>query len=185
MKAFEHKKLLREEIAEMKKTFSDEELLQKSAHIIKKLEESDLFRLSSNIACYHALRGEVQTEELLQRWYREKQILLPVVEGDDLKFFLYEGEESVCRSSFGILEPRAGCSTIDEREIDLVIVPGVAFDRQKNRMGRGRGFYDRFLSNLDVPFIGIGFDFQIYDNIPTDSFDKKMDMIITESEIIL
>ena len=71
-----------------------------------------------------------------------------------------------------------------ESEIDLIIVPGVAFDRQHNRLGRGKGFYDRLLSTLDVPKIGICYDFQLKDQIPAEPFDRKMDLIITEKEIL-
>ena len=71
-----------------------------------------------------------------------------------------------------------------ESEIDLTIVPGVAFDRQHNRLGRGKGFYDRLLSTLDVPKIGICYDFQLKDQIPAEPFDRKMDLIITEKEIL-
>jgi len=73
---------------------------------------------------------------------------------------------------------------LPENEIDLIIVPGVAFDRQRNRLGRGKGFYDRLLSTLNVPKIGISYDFQLKDQIPVEPFDRKMDLIITEKEII-
>lgn len=73
---------------------------------------------------------------------------------------------------------------VPENEIDLIIVPGVAFDRQRNRLGRGKGFYDRLLSTLNVPKIGISYDFQLKDQIPVEPFDRKMDLIITEKEII-
>ena len=97
---------------------------------------------------------------------------------------LYAGKESLKTGVFGILEPSEDCEAVPESEIDLIIVPGVAFDRQLNRMGRGKGYYDRLLSTLQAPKIGICFDFQLQDTVPTESFDKKMDMIITEKEII-
>ena len=97
----------------------------------------------------------------------------------------YTGPESVQTGAFGIIEPIVTPQSVSiEREIDLIIVPGVAFDRQLNRMGRGRGFYDRLLSTLSVPKIGIGYSFQLLDQIPVEEFDKKMDLVITEREII-
>ena len=127
-------------------------MLDLSEEIMKRLEETELFRQASCIALYNAIPGEVQTAGFLEKWFEKKQLLLPL--------------------------------TVDESEIDLIIVPGVAFDRQLNRMGRGKGYYDRLLSTLQAPKIGICFDFQLQDTVPTESFDKKMDMIITEKEIV-
>ena len=103
-----------------------------------------------------------------------------MIVGDDLRLLPYNGTDSLKPGIFGIMEPIEQETTVDESEIDLIIVPGVAFDRQLNRMGRGKGYYDRLLSTLQAPKIGICFDFQLQDTVPTESFDKKMDMIITE-----
>ena len=110
--------------------------------------------------------------------------MLPLIKGNDLQLLLYAGKESLKTGVFGILEPSEDCEAVPESEIDLIIVPGVAFDRQHNRLGRGKGFYDRLLSTLDVPKIGICYDFQLKDQIPTEPFDRKMDLIITEKEIL-
>ena len=75
-------------------------------------------------------------------------------------------------------------AVLPEEDIDLVIVPGVAFDRQHNRLGRGKGFYDRLLSTLSAPKIGICYSFQLKEHIPTEPFDKKMDLILTEKETL-
>ena len=107
-----------------------------------------------------------------------------MIVGDDLRLLPYNGTDSLKPGIFGIMEPIEQKTTVDESEIDLIIVPGVAFDRQLNRMGRGKGYYDRLLSTLQVPKIGICFDFQLQDMIPIEPFDKKMDMIITEKEVI-
>lgn len=110
--------------------------------------------------------------------------MLPLIKGNDLQLLLYSGKESLKAGAFGILEPTEDCVAVPENEIDLIIVPGVAFDRQRNRLGRGKGFYDRLLSTLNVPKIGISYDFQLKDQIPVEPFDRKMDLIITEKEII-
>lgn len=167
-----------------KKEYSKITLSDLSADIMSNLEQTDEFRAASSIALYHALPGEVQTADFIEKWHRKKQLLLPVVEGNDLRLLVYTGPEAVQKGAFGILEPIGSKSRPEEKEIDLIIVPGVAFDRQKNRMGRGKGYYDRLLASLSIPRIGLCFDFQLFDEIPTEPFDKKMDMLITEKEVI-
>lgn len=184
MELYKVKQALREEIASLKRSYTKDTLLEFSAKIMKRLEETDLFRQASCIALYHALPGEVQTAGLIEKWYREKKLLLPLVKGEDLQLLLYAGKESLQTGAFGILEPKEDCETVPESEIDLIIVPGVAFDRQCNRLGRGKGFYDRLLSTLDIPKIGICYDFQLKDQIPVEPFDRKMNCVITDKEII-
>ena len=170
----EEKSILRKEIAARKKQFSSEQLNSWSEQIMEKLSTTDLFQQARCIAIYHALPQEVQTAVFIEKWYQQKKLAL-----------LYTGKDSIQKGIFGILEPIVTKDSESvESEIDLIVVPGVAFDRQHNRMGRGRGFYDRLLSTLHVPTIGICFDFQLLAEIPTEPFDKKMDLIITENEII-
>lgn len=181
----EEKNLLRKEIAARKKRFSSEQLYHWSSEIMRKLSTTSLFQQANCVAIYHALPQEVQTATFIEEWYTQKKIALPVVQEEQLLFLPYTGKLSVHTGSFGITEPILTENSKNiESEIDLIVVPGVAFDRQLNRMGRGGGFYDRLFSQLDVPKIGICFDFQLFQQIPTEAFDKKMDLIITEKEII-
>lgn len=196
-----------------KKEYSKITLSDLSVDIMSNLEQTDWFQAARCVAFYHALPDEVQTADFIEKWYRKKQLLLPIVEGNDLKLALYTGPESVQKGAFGILEPiepdkdatnQTAYGNLSGQErlqrqgnlreqtnrwsqanrIDLMIIPGIAFDRQKNRMGRGKGYYDRLLASLTVPKIGLCFGFQLFDEIPSESFDKKMDMIITEKEIL-
>lgn len=168
-----------------KKEYSKIILSDLSTCILNRLEQTKEFQAASCIALYHALPGEVQTADFIEKWYRKKQLLLPVVAGTDLRLIAYTGPEAVRTGAFGILEPlEIKKNNTKEKEIDLIIVPGIAFDRQKNRMGRGKGYYDRLLASLCVPKIGVCFDFQLFDQIPTEPFDKKMDALITEKEVI-
>lgn len=179
------KQRIRRHIALLKRSCGETTLLAHSKAIQKRLEETDVFRGASCVALYNAIAGEVQTMGLLERWYEKKQLLLPRVVGEDLSFSPYKGVEALKVGAFGIMEPDDLEAEVAAKDIDLVIVPGVAFDRGLNRLGRGGGYYDRWLSSLDVPTIGLCFDFQLMDAIPTEPFDKKMDMIITEKEIII
>lgn len=171
-------------MASLKRSYTKTILQERSDKIMQRLEETSLFGQASCIALYHAIPGEVQTADFIEKWFRKKKILLPVIEGDDLRLLLYTGKSSLKSGVFGILEPEKGAETVPDEEIDLIIVPGVAFDRQRNRLGRGKGYYDRLLATLKVPKIGICFDFQLQETIPVEPFDKKMDRVITENEII-
>lgn len=168
----------------LKKSYPKTILLDFSEKIMKQLEETELFRQASCIALYYSIPGEVQTAAFLEKWFDKKQLLLPLVVGNDLRLLPYKGKETLRPGAFGIPEPAEQETTVAESEIDLIIVPGVAFDRRLNRIGRGKGFYDRLLATLQVPKIGICFDFQLQESIPIEAFDKKMDLIITEKEII-
>ena len=113
-------------------------MLDLSEEIMKRLEETELFRQASCIALYNAIPGEVQTAGFLEKWFEKKQLLLPLIVGDNLRLLPYNGTDSLKPGIFGIMEPIEQETTVDESEIDLIIVPGVAFDRQLNRMGRGK-----------------------------------------------
>ena len=179
--------MLREAMALRKKEYSRTTLSELSQQIMDKLEQTDAFKKANCIALYHAIAGEVQTADFIEKWYEKKKILLPVIEGNDLRLLPYTGKGSLRSGIFGILEPATPDKeekVIDEKDIDLIIVPGVAFDRLHNRMGRGKGYYDRLLSTLSALKIGICFDFQLQNEIPVEPFDKKMDYIITENEVI-
>lgn len=171
-------------MASLKRSYKKTTLLDFSEMILKRLEETELFRQASCIALYYSIPGEVQTADFLEKWFDKKQLLLPLVVGDDLRLLSYKGKETLRPGAFGIPEPADQKPTVFESEIDLIIVPGVAFDRQLNRMGRGKGYYDRLLATLQIPKIGICYDFQLQDTVPVEPFDKKMDLIITEKEII-
>lgn len=101
----------------------------------------------------------------------------PRITGDELELKVYEGAEYLQQNSYGIDEP-VGESFSDYSAIDLAIVPGVAFDAQGHRLGRGKGYYDRLLPQLSAYKIGICFPFQLVDDVPTDPFDIAMDEVI-------
>jgi 5-formyltetrahydrofolate cyclo-ligase len=127
---------------------------------------------------YYSLKDEVQTDAFIEKWYQQKNILLPVVQGEDLILRQYTGKESLQTGAYHIEEP-VGEVFSSYQKIDAVIVPGVAFDKKGNRLGRGKGYYDRLLPQLKATKIGICFPFQLVEEVPTEPFDIKMDKIIT------
>lgn len=181
---FSQKKAFRKKVVAAKKSFSAEELSFFSEEAVSTLELTEVFQTAKIILAYHSLPDEVCTHNLLKKYHKEKTFLLPVVQGDDLILKTYCADEDMPVSSYGIQEP---CGEIfsDYNKIDMVLVPGVAFDRKLNRMGRGKGFYDRLLPKIKSPKVGIGFDFQLFDAIPAAEMDIKMNMIVCENEIVV
>ena len=171
------KKELRANIKLLKKQHTKEQLLEQSELILAKLERHPDFRNARIVMLYSALPDEVQTQAFLEKWRHEKKIILPTVVGDDIIPVELAENTGFAVGDFNILEPQNEPYT---GGYDLIVVPGVAFDRNGNRIGRGRGYYDRFLcKHLDVKRIGICFDFQLVDEVPTEPNDIKMNEVIS------
>lgn len=170
-------------MALQKKEYPASLLDKHSDVILNALAATPEFRQAQSVALYHALPDEVQTARFLEKWHTKKQLFLPVVKGDEIYFELFRGEQHLQAGAFGIREPILRQANRISA-FDLIIIPGVAFDRQLNRMGRGKGYYDRFLAQSTAYKTGICFEFQLLEQIPATSFDIKMDRIITEKEII-
>ncbi len=168
---------LRAEMRRVKKQHSPEELAEMSAKIIANLEACDEFRKAQTVMMYAALPDEVLTQTCIERWRDRKRIVLPTVCGDDIVPIAIDGDTRFVTGDFNISEPEgepyAG-------SYDLMVIPGMAFDRKGNRLGRGRGYYDRFLKKFpDVRKIGICFDFQLRESIATEPDDVAVDRVIT------
>lgn len=171
------KKELRAQIKALKKQHTKEQLLEQSEIIMAKLEQHPAFVKAERVMLYSALPDEVQTQAFLEKWHLKKQIILPTVVGDDIIPVAFGKDTAFAVGDFNIMEPQNEPYTGD---FDLIVVPGVAFDRNGNRIGRGRGYYDRFLcQHLDAKRIGICFDFQLVNEVPTEPLDIRMDEVIS------
>lgn len=172
---------LRKIIRTEKKAVSLEEKLRRSEPIMRKVESLEQFQKADTILLYWSMDDEVQTHAFVERWYKSKTILLPCVDGDDLRLRQYTGPDCMqAGEQFGIGEP-TGEEFISLDSIEMIMVPGVAFDRKNNRMGRGRGFYDRMLKSTPNAYkVGVAFNFQLFDQIPVEPFDVAMNQVIVE-----
>ena len=171
------KKELRTLIKTLKKQHTKEQLLEQSEKILAKLERHPDFVKAETVMLYSALPDEVQTQAFLEKWHLKKHIILPTVVGDDIIPVAYGKDTAFAVGDFNILEPQNEPYT---GGFDLIVVPGMAFDSKGNRLGRGRGYYDRFLcQHFDVKRIGICFDFQLVDEVPAEAFDIRMDEVIS------
>lgn len=151
---------------------------QASADVLSRLEAHPAFRQAHTILLYHSLPDEVNTHDFIRKWSAQKQILLPVVIGNDLELRRYTNPQDLKKGAYGIEEP-VGEPFTDYASIDLAIIPGVAFDAQGNRLGRGKGYYDRLLPRLPHTYkIGICFPFQLLEEVPTEALDVRMDEVL-------
>ena len=173
---------LRKWIRAEKKKITLAEKQQRSESIWQQVEENEQFKVAEVVLLYWSMADEVYTHDFVKQWADKKTLLLPVVDGDDLRIKPYRGMDNmVISEQFGIGEP-TGDDYDDLTKIKVIIVPGVAFDKNRNRMGRGRGYYDKLLSTNKAYKIGVGFDFQIVDKVPTEEFDIPMDCVVSESK---
>lgn len=175
------KQQLRRYIAQEKKKHSSETLDQLSDRLLQQLEQHPRFRAARTLLLYHSLPDEVRTHTFIERWSREKHLILPAVLPDNtLELRHYTGPHDLRTGAYGISEP-VGQLLADYRSIDLALIPGVAFDSHHNRLGRGKGYYDRLLPQLPAYKIGLCFHFQLLDGpLPTEPTDIPMDEILTD-----
>lgn len=149
-----------------------------SAEILAGLENHPAFLQAQTILLYHSLPDEVDTHAFINKWAETKRILLPVVNGDSLELREYRPAGAMQTGAYGISEPRGERFT-DYASIDLAVIPGVAFDKKGNRLGRGKGYYDKLLPRINGYKIGICYPFQLVGSVPAEPFDYRMDEIIT------
>lgn len=176
----DQKKLLRKKIREIKQQHPQQQNSKNSKLILEKVEQSIWFQQANIVMAYWAMDDEVQTADWILKWHKHKRIILPCVNGNVLDLREFTGLNSMKEGvKFNIKEPIGPLFLTPER-IDVVIVPGIAFDVHNNRMGRGKAYYDGLLAHSQMKKIGIGFDFQLLANVPADIHDIKMNWVVTE-----
>ena len=171
-------------------SLTNEEIKRRSKNVTNRLSALPIYRKAKKIMAYYPLKGEVDILEMVKKAIKTKRFFFPVTDKEAKKLKVYEVkdlEADFVRGPWGVREPDTRKTTeCDANQIDMVIVPGLSFDYQHNRLGRGAGFYDRFLEGLapSIKKVGIAFDLQITKSLPTHlSLDQKVDIIVSESEI--
>ncbi len=143
------------------------------------VEASRAFAEARTVLVYMNIPGEVPTLDFIERWWGAKRILIPLVVGEKLELCEYDPSHLV-EGYRGIMEPASDARRVPASEVDLALVPGVAFcvrDGKLWRLGRGKGFYDRLLSGMDCPKFGIYFPFRLVDELPLDPWDQPLQII--------
>lgn len=174
------KSALRKHIREMKRQFTNEELEELSLPVMSRLLAHLAVTEAKTILMYYSLPDEVCTHDTVNRLVQAgKTVLLPRVTGDtDMELRIYTAPADLAAGHYGIMEPTGEVYT-DYGRIDVAVVPGMAFDEQGHRLGRGKGYYDRFLPKAAKAYkIGVCFGFQKQETIPTDDNDVTMDCVI-------
>lgn len=177
------KDLLRQYIQQMNKSIDDYARRESSQRILSQIEQSAVFATSHTIALFVALRDEVYTLDYINRWHSMgKRILLPRVLSDErMEFYPYNGCEGLSSSRWGILEPQDDATPYSPHKIDLMILPAVALARDGRRLGRGRGYYDRYLSRegFAAYTIGVCLPHQMVYDIPCEEHDRVLDAVLS------
>lgn len=174
----EYKRMLRRAVRARLAAMSDAEKEQRSAAICRSLKAHIAVTGARVVALFSPLPDEPRIWPLVEELSKSMLVLLPRVEGDVMNFYCYS-PRSMSSGAFGIMEPVGG-EPVASYEIDVMVVPGVAFTAKGERMGRGKGFYDKYMSLKDFRAVKIGvcYDVQLVDVLPTEIHDVKMDSVI-------
>ena len=180
----EEKKALRHTIrTKMRSEWTEEYRQTVSEQVCQQIETFLPFVRSHCVALYCALPDEVDLTVILERYQGDKRLLIPRVEGDNINFYSYQPEALITSDDYKILEPTADVEeAVDPAEIELILVPGVSFDLHGGRMGRGKGYYDRFFARCPHALrAAVTSSLQIVEQIPLEPWDVAMHYIITDS----
>jgi len=160
-----------------------EEVAEQSGRIIAQLERMSMFRNAQTVLLYYPIHNEVDLRPLLKKYEGQKTFLFPVTHRHSMEVRPYDGEDMMRKGRFGVPEPQ---TETYKGAIDLIIVPGVVFDQHCHRIGRGAGYYDRFLRKyINAHKIGVCYTFQLKKHtIPHTWLDRKMDRVVTPQQTI-
>lgn len=177
------KSQLRKIYRSKRKVLSEEQAIQWSEAICRRLTDTELFQKAEVIYFYYPLGNEVSLLPAAQAALDAgKCIGFPRTEGDVIRFYKTESLTDFREGCFHVMEPTSSILLWEEKP--LILIPGLVFDHQKNRMGYGKGYYDRYMANVpDAVKVGVAYEMQLLETIPTDSYDIPMDYLITEERI--
>lgn len=179
------KQEIRREIKDKKKRMDLKEISRKSEKIFGQLEELNLWKETDVVFSYVSYNQEVTTKERMTEWLLSgKKLAVPKVVGEEISFFLISSFHDLVEGYQGILEPTTR-ECADGRD-GVILMPGLAFDKHFHRLGYGGGFYDRYLNkfkNAKITNIALAYEYQVYEEIPSEPHDQFVDIIITEQSV--
>lgn len=179
------KRSIRQKLLRQRQLLEDSVCLQRSKVVQQRLLKTDQYRQASVIALYAPIHNEVQTAEIFNSAVGDgKRVCLPRVKGHSIELVEVEALDSLKTGAFGIAEP-VGETILPASAIDLIVVPGVGFDRIGFRLGYGQGYYDRAFSG-DCPKVlaGLAYDFQIVNELPAEDHDIRLDLLVMETALL-
>lgn len=174
---------IRKNVLKQRNLMTEKEWDEHSHEIYKKVVTHPFFLESNEVYCYIDFRNEVGTKKIIEEaWRLGKRVAAPRIEGSEMNFYYIDSFTKLESGYFGVLEP-VGEEKAEGEQV-LVIMPGAAFDKKRNRIGYGKGYYDRFLEKYPTyRTLALAFELQVVDKIPSDSFDVKPNQIVTEENI--
>ncbi|WP_194191763.1 5-formyltetrahydrofolate cyclo-ligase [Clostridium chrysemydis] len=181
-----NKKSIRKNII-AKRDLNKEENSLKDSKIFNELISLNSYKRAKKIFIYIGFGSEINTKDLIEIMLKEgKEVFVPKVIEKEMIALKITSLSNLIESKFKILEPVGEKSDIDGEEFDLIIMPGVAFDRIGNRIGYGGGYYDKYLKDIssDIKKVALAYELQLVEEIETEEHDLKVDSIITENEVI-
>lgn len=179
------KNQLKEKILEKRNSLPKEEILEKSRKIKDALFNLEQYKKSKIIMFFVSFNSEANTHDMIKESLGRKTLVVPkVMEHEIEPSVIIDFDSLIPSGKFGILEP-IELMKIAYKNIDLVLVPGIAFDKEGHRIGYGFGYYDKFLRKVPKAVkIGLCFDFQVVDKVPREEHDVPVDFIVTEERVI-
>lgn len=171
------KPLIRKAMKEQVSAMSESDKLMEADALFSYLEQLEQVKNSKKILLYHPMADEIDVTKAVRNWADTKEIYLPAIEDDDIVIRRYENDKDLRVGRYGISEP-VGAVLDNPEEIDLVIVPGRAYDIRGYRLGRGKGYYDRLLPKMRAVKIGVCFDCQYIYRVPAEEHDIPMDYVV-------
>ncbi len=172
-----------------RESLSETVRLEKSDKIFDRLIKMPAIRKAKRVMVYVSFREEVDTKRIIEYlWEQGIEVAVPISDPDtkQLSLSLLRSFDDLTVGHYGVMEPvAAAIEPVDPKTIDIVVVPGVAFDRTGNRIGYGAGYYDRFLSQIPkVTTVAVAYAEQVLPQIPADAYDQKIELIVTDRELI-
>ncbi|MFH0875292.1 MAG: 5-formyltetrahydrofolate cyclo-ligase [archaeon] len=178
------KENIRKKLLLQRNKLTADEIDRRSNLIKKTLASMEEYKNAKSIFFYISFNSEVDTHALINEAILDgKQVLVPKINNDNIDIYEIDTFDNLKKNKFGILEP-AIAQKHEASVIDLCIVPGIAFDKKGNRLGFGKGYYDKILKKINSKKIALAYDFQIIENVPKEEYDISMDILVTESGII-
>lgn len=181
------KKDIRSEVKAKRKEASFDEIRRNSQRIFESFISLKEYQDAEVVLAYVDCKNEVETSQVIRRcWKDGKTVAVPKVFGQIMKFYEIHSFEELEEGYYGIREPKHEILQEIDRQDALMILPGVAFDEKKHRVGYGGGFYDRYLeTHPELIKIAFAFEFQIFEQVPFEAFDRQPEKIVTEKRIII
>ncbi|TET52955.1 MAG: 5-formyltetrahydrofolate cyclo-ligase [Actinobacteria bacterium] len=180
------KKAWREQMLEVRDKIDKSQKQTKENKIREKLERLEIYQQAYTVLYYVSFKSEVDTHKLIKEALKENKVVAaPLVNKKSLLVKQISSFRQLKPGAMGILEPDKKRSSVKLKDLNVIIVPGVAFDKEHHRLGYGGGYYDRLLSKKeDFISISLAFEEQIIDKLPYNKYDQKVDFIVTDKRVL-